>query len=182
MRIQRATVDDLPAIRQVARVLRVPGCRWCNWHTLEIIRPAILEKRCFVAKHAGKIIGVMNINSGGRWMQIESLAVRRSLHRHGVGSQLIRFAVCLAQKKGGSALFVETFSFYGAARFYLRSGFRICERDRYRGATWYQFRMPISRRTAAVAAQKCRLFVSFPRIPGGGSSFDVEGVGVADTD
>ena len=39
MKIRKATFADFSEVQRIARVLKVPGRPWCDWHTKRMILP-----------------------------------------------------------------------------------------------------------------------------------------------
>ncbi len=160
MRIRKATLTDLPEMQNVAKVLKVPGRPWCDWHTKRSILPILTAGRYFVAEKDGRIVGIMSlINQPGATLEIGTLAVRRSRCREGVGSRLVQFAAAKAERIGKRKVSVGSFCFYGAKSFYLSLGFRIVFSGSYRGCRGHEFELSIfTRRNRKV----CALFITSP--------------------
>lgn len=140
MKVRKATIGDLPAVRSVMRVLRVPGVPWADWHTVRMIRTVLLEGRYYCMELGGRIVGAMSVEECARGeLEIATLAVRRSACRKRVGTALVRFARQLARRRGKKRIVVSSACMYGARPFYERQGFRVRSSGTYRGKRWHEF-------------------------------------------
>ena len=71
---------------------------------------------------AGQLIGGLTATTNWEWLYIETLAVHASYQGQGLGRQLVARAEAIAQERGCTGAWVDTFTFQ-SPEFYLRLGY-----------------------------------------------------------
>ena len=88
MHVRRATVDDFQAMMRVASCLHP---KWFDAFAICSSLPLDLRiHRGFVAKEEGRVVGFVTYTSNEGEVKISWIGVDPGLHRHGIGTMLIR--------------------------------------------------------------------------------------------
>lgn len=141
LKIRKAWMEDLAAVKGAVSVLRMPGMPFCDWHTLKEIRPAVAGGRYFIAEVGGKVAGAVSIDMHRRRHEVEiaTLAIKKSFQGQGLGRRLVSFAESFGKRRGATRATVGSFFAYGVKEFYLGLGYKVSDTWRYRNRRSYTF-------------------------------------------
>ena len=143
-RIRKAVLDDLDVIVKLHELIYLDYL-WFKWHTHECIEPCIEENRCFVAETGEEISGSIILRIYANVIWIETLVVRQTMQKLGVGRELLRFAEKYCQLRSKLKLMVGSFCEYGVDGFYRKCGFTMLEEiGMYEDLPYYQFEKKIN--------------------------------------
>lgn len=118
--IRRFGPRDIPAVLDIQHANR-QAAQWPR-SAYEAFEKA--GEKAWVAEQEGAIVGFLVARSAGDEMEILNLAVHPNAHRQGIGTELLRNAVCGAPEPPARRIFLEVRSSNTAAKkFYQANGF-----------------------------------------------------------
>jgi GNAT superfamily N-acetyltransferase len=134
LRIEPATLDDLPELTELLRDLFLQEAdfrpdRDKQMRGLRLILEQPARGRIFVLRNERMIIGMINLlitistAEGGFVLVLEDLVVHRDHRGSGYGSRLLKHAIAFAREKNFLRITLLTDNPEESRRFYLKQGF-----------------------------------------------------------
>lgn len=142
--VEKATLDDLNAVRALNSLLRIPVDTF-YWDGIPYIESAIREGRCFVVRRRGTAAGCMIVERrppdglhAREYLAIGTLSVQPPFRKGSVGIRLVEFAKRLAREEK-KRLYVESFCEFRKATYYCALGFTQVAPRTYMGKPYQVF-------------------------------------------
>ncbi len=88
---------------------------------------AVRVLACFARTADGEVIGGLRARYWGTAYEVQQVWVRDDMRRQGVATRLLAMIEATARERGGSVIYLDTFSFQAPA-LYLRNGFQVAAR------------------------------------------------------
>ncbi len=129
MTIVQATLDDVIEITEVNKVLDIGWRLVSKFYSQEWVGEQVSNGRIYIKRRQEDVAGAvcLSIEWGIHRCYIDSIAVRTSFQRQGIGRELVEFAKKYAQNHGCVKMWVATMLKYGVLEFYQKCGFTMAD-------------------------------------------------------
>lgn len=132
MQIRRANIADMERILELNKLFHIdmPNFRW---DTPEWIMKRIEDREYFTGFNISGVTSAMSLHADNLKAEIEAIAIRKELQKHGIGKELVAFAKGYARSLKLKSLEVSSFAEYNLDGFYISCGLKKIGEGTYEG-------------------------------------------------